>query len=196
MNGKLLRQLNGRLVAELGRNPSGGNNFRWTRTDSDIATAYEDTGFEEKKSPAGVVYFETAYRTFKWAEIHGLRWCMAKWRAWDREEWIASHGTQLPWPRHGEYEIYGGIMPEGEEPDDKTTTAIVHFIRLNLQMTAYDHEQEALVKLKLKAKAEKAQTDDEIDDDWVAFNHMPGTRGGHVSLPTKEYREKCEVVNG
>ena len=38
MDQKLLRKLNNRLAVEFGRNPHGGNNYLWIRTDDDRAT--------------------------------------------------------------------------------------------------------------------------------------------------------------
>ena len=102
----------------------------------------------------------------------------------------------LPWdPDKGGLEFCGGAMPVGEEPCEKITETVIGKLRIHLQMTEADHVEEGLVKLKTQYNGEVSQYQSELNDGWAPFDHMPGTRGGHVSIPSKEFKTNYDEAH-
>jgi hypothetical protein len=195
MEPKLLAELNGRLAAEFGRNDFGEPNYKWSLT-QDLG------GFEHKghAAPKQIVSangdplwaVESRFERFTVADIVGKdRWALSKWTYTRRGEWMAIFGTSWPWPARGEYHMVGSPMPDGEEPCHKATETLIFWLRIHLGMTLEDHEQELLVKLDEKKRAERGPVEDEIHDSFFAFDHLPGAKD-HVSLPTREFRENVK----
>jgi hypothetical protein len=193
MEQKLLAELNGRLAAEFGRNDFGENNYKWAMTS-------ELWGFEHKGhlvprqilTPGGPLWMvESRYERFTVADIVGNRWAVAKWSHMRRGEWLAIFGETWPYPARGEYHMVGSPMPEGEEPCRKITETLIFHLRIHLGMTLEEHEQDLLVRLEEKKRAERGPVEDAIADEFFAFDHLPGAKD-YVSLPSKEFRENQE----
>lgn len=194
MEQKLLAELNDRLAAEFGRNHHGENNYKWSLTQD--LWGFEHQGHLTPRqilTPAGPLWaVESRYERFTVADIVGPnRWAFSKWSHMRRGEWLAIFGESWPYPNRGEYHMVGSPMLDGEEPCHKVTEAISYHLKRHLGMTLEDHEQELLVKLEEKKRAERGPVEDAIADEFFAFDHLPGAKD-YVSVPSKEFRENQE----
>lgn len=195
MDQKLLGELNSRLASEFGRNHFGEPNYKWSLT-QDL------WGFEHKGNltPRQVVTssgetiwaVESRYERFTVAEIVGAnRWALSKWQHMRRGEWLAIFGESWPYPNRGEYHLVGSPMPDGEEPCRKSTETLIFHLRVHLGMTLEQHEQDLLVALEEKKRIESGPVADAVEDEFFAFDHLPGAKD-YVSIPTKEFRENYQ----
>lgn len=180
-----IKNCNRLLREELGSAPNGMNLFKWERTDK--LFAFERQGSEEKKTPSGVIYFEPTWTKYAWAEHHGVRWVLCSWRAVDRDQWYLEMGHSWPWPSQGEYQMVGsGMLPKGEEPDERVTRFAIAKVKENLPKTFKQHREELLAEVEAKQKPINAKIEGEIEETFFPFNQIPGTKGS-ASLPTPKF---------
>ena len=96
-----LRNFNRTFGVEFGFNPHSEPFFRWMRT-SDMFY-FVDHGPGWTRSPAGLAVLDYKYERRCWADRLGVRWIIVKWKHWTEEEWKASFGTKMPYPKATAY---------------------------------------------------------------------------------------------
>lgn len=93
--------------------------------------------------------------------------------------WNSIFQSEHPFPRHGQYvPVEQCWLTEGEEPTMDRTIFAIHFLRKQMAMTIRDRTSKVVDEMVAKAKADRDTAHDMVDNDWPAFDEVPGRKHG------------------
>lgn len=165
MDTKLLNELNRRLGDIRGRNPHNDPIYRWIHS-RDLRYPLD----------LGGGFYEMA------RQIEDDRWVVAMWQPPMPEDQWKSQFPSIGYPHKGMYYATDLMLKVGQEPTDFTTDTVAGYIKAHGCKKMRDFIEEVKDARERRERAQKSVISDRIDDACVAFNHVPGRRGDHVSF--------------
>lgn len=179
-----LSHLNNRLARDLGRSPTGLPLLKWAFSE-DLTHPMRVPGFDMVDSPGGIAVAQPRYEVRKMNPFFDHQWVVCRWEApIPEDEWLAVFGTQMVWPRAGEYYPTNVALPRGAEPNITWTERVIEAERERRGKTFRDHEAEIDQGLALQERRTRGRISDIVSDAMTAFGNVPGTRSGGVSFPS------------
>lgn len=164
MDHSLLKKLNRRLGDLRGCNPHGQPVYKWFHSRDLTYPVKTQSGYEH------------------WRQVEEDRWLVAKWMPpMPRSEWELQF-PDLGYPAQGIYYATDLILTPGMEPNDTITDQAAGMLKINEHKTMRDHLDDIERARERNDRAQRNRISDIIDNEWTAFNHVPGRRGDHVSF--------------
>ncbi len=182
MDTQVLNRLNRRLADALGTNGNGEGRHKWAHTRDITLIWRKDSEF--KQSASGLWTPDAQYETIRQEDED--YWTIAVWDSPPSPDvWLTLYGSDIPYPRGGMWFVSSVRLPEGVEPTDAHTDAVIGAVRYrNERVRTF---RDAMNRINEK-QAEIARRRDALYDDWIkdqftaGFN-VPGSRGYHASFP-------------
>lgn len=165
MNQQTLDRLNRRLGDVRGYNPHGQPLFAWIH--SSLLFYPVNMG--------GGSYCQQR-------QIDEDRWLVAKWDAPMPERQWKAQFPDIGYPANGMYYATDQILVEGTEPNEAINEDVAHRLKVNASKTFKDHLNDIERAREVQELANKNYISDFVDDACVAFNNIPGKRGGATSF--------------
>jgi hypothetical protein len=166
-----LKRYNRMFAQELGRHPNGFDPlFKWVRT-KDLFYLIEAP--VDMRTPAGLFVTVSGYRKITWEERLGTGWVVASWQSPGSESaWKAKYGNVLPYPPNGMYYPIPNSFLQCDPTEDITMEAIMK-IRQPLEEGFESILRRRKDEMDVEDAKLRADSDDEIDSDWPAFDGQP-----------------------
>jgi len=183
---KQVEILNAKYFTEFGVTLDGRLRFQWMRTDEmpiDFGRGYA----APVQSENGLWLPRREYKRRTVADLsgHGLCWTIAYLEPpVTREQWLAAHGTDIPWPANGYYRPIDNIVRMIEMiPDEDASAQAAFNIRKHLAVTAKQWDEIGQAAQEKRDRDYANEVADMVEDAAPAFNNNPGSKS-HVSLPS------------
>lgn len=165
MSPQTLKRLNTRLADLRGRNPHGWPIYRWFHS-------------SELTYPC-----RTSERTYEhFRQLDDDQWVIAKWEPSPSLEHWKAQFPDLGYQPQGQYYVTDMMLAPGMEPNDTLTDSIAGAIKINGTKSFRDFLDEIEGRREKRERSFQSKVEDFVDDACAAYDHMPGTRGGHVSF--------------
>ncbi len=189
---RLVKSMNGRLGAELGRSPDFKPLYCWMFSEDgrmQHPMRVPDV-YDYKANEHGVIEALPVYTLRKMCLTAEKQWLLCHWIASPPEdEWRRLFGYHLEWPKGGQYYPTNVVLGVDEEPNEILTQTVIDFIRLDRNKKASEVERELLEAADKKEAADKERLREEIREVCTTYDHVPGHRD-QVSYPAVQ-GEQC-----
>jgi hypothetical protein len=179
-----LSHLNNRLGRDLGRTPTGEPLLQWRWSES-LRHPMRVPGFDFVDSPGGIAVAKPKYEVHKMNPAFTNQWVICRWEAPIPEaEWREAFGSDMAWPRTGEFYPTGMSLPAGMEPTSEWTDRVCAAERERRTKSLADHEAQVTREMDQTERYLASRRESIISDACTAFGKLPGSNAGGVSLPS------------
>ena len=207
-NERLIKKLNLRLAAELGRTPSGEGLYRWQWSEGwmhPMRVIDSETGQPKFNYRCGcglnravhtpacgtLIVAEPVYEPRKILPSLKRQWAVALWCPPLPEPlWRREFGSALQYPANG-YLVpvgggHGGVIAIQPDllPDLDVTNEFIFLVREQRKKSFADHLAEGNAGLAAIEKHDDDRLADMIAEECTAFGAIPGSKSGGVSFPS------------
>jgi hypothetical protein len=184
---RIVRRLNDRLGADLGRNPKGQPLYRWMYSEDEalLHPMRVPGEYDFKADPeTGIILAHPVYKLRKLCVNLDKQWVLCHWMPSPSEdEWRRQFGYWLEWPKGGMYYPTNVDLDPGVVPCERINLAAITSIRQHRLKSPVDAAIEARDAINERERKEKADLFDEIRNDCTTYDHVPG-RKDSVNYPT------------
>lgn len=190
------------LASELGYE-SGHQRYKWCYSENLLMPFRVEGDTTQTVSDGGLVLVQPKYELRKAAKHLFRQWVVCKWIApGDESDWRQNFGSALDYPRNGIYFPTNVYLDEGVSPWDtdqegvSITRYVIGLIREQAKKSLADWKAEGEAIIAHRERETDRKLDNEIGDLMLPFGHVPGSREGGTSLPSKESTANHDAAFG